>query len=90
MTLLTGYTTDNFLLVADALNDKLFQYDLTTGTVYLVDVQLPNDPVAIAYHPMENKIYWTDDGTKRLRRASLDGTNMDVLLAFSPGQQVTL
>ena len=86
MTLPTGYTTDNFLLVADSLYDELFQYDLTTGTVYLLDVELPDEPVAIAYHPMENKIYWTDEGTKRLRRASLDGTNTDVLLDFSTGQ----
>ena len=87
MNLSTGYVTNNFLLVADSLNNELFQYDLTTGTVYLLDVQLLVGPVATAYHSMENKIYWTDERSKRLRRASLDGKSMDVLLNFSPGQQ---
>ncbi len=81
----TGYVTDNFLLVADSFHDELFQYDLITGTVYLLNVQFPVDPVAIAYHPQENKIYWTDIATKRLRRASLDGTGTDILLDLSVG-----
>jgi hypothetical protein len=38
-----------------------------------------DDPGAIAVHSMERKFYWTDD-TRSIRRANLDGTNVEIVI----------
>jgi hypothetical protein len=48
-----------------------------------------DDPAAIAVHSMERKFYWTDD-TQTIRRANLDGTNVETVLSTFGAADIVL
>ncbi len=87
--IISGFSTDDFLLVTDSNSEDLFQYNLNTNEVSLILVKIDSHTVAIAYHHLEQKLYWTDAEAEVLQRASLDGTGQEVLLSLPAGQHTT-
>ena len=72
---------DNFLVAASHNTHTLYQTDLSASSSVpnemLAMPDIANYPFATAYHPEEEKLYWTEDRAGLLRRASLDGTNAE-------------
>ena len=44
-----------------------------------------DNPIAIDYDPVDARIYWTDVGTKRIRSATLAGTDEKTVRQLSSG-----
>ena len=76
---------DNFLLVADSVNHGLFQIDLSGATVWRIPLSFLVYPVAVAYDPLDSKVYWTDGLEKRIKRSNLDGTVEEVVYPLDSG-----
>ena len=76
---------DNFLLVTDSVNDGLFQVDLSTGSGLKIPLSQQTNPIAIAYDPMDSKIYWTDVQDKVIKRSNLDGSVEEVVKSLHKG-----
>ncbi|XP_070556143.1 low-density lipoprotein receptor-related protein 4-like [Ptychodera flava] len=76
-------TYDHFLLVADALggDGKIFYINLLSPTFEYVPLPLTDvsNPVGLDYDPVESKVYWTDTILKSINRASLDGSDREVI-----------
>ncbi len=76
----SALVSDNFLLlVVDERN--VYQLDLNTSPPMayeqLVTLDIPNDAYATAYHPLEQKIYWTDFSLEFFSRAPLDFSSVE-------------
>ena len=75
----TGLVQDNFLLVVDSLEHGVFQIDLAAGSAWKIPLSLQSNPIAVAYDPLDSKIYWTDVMDKLVKRANLNGTAEEVV-----------
>ncbi|XP_070556145.1 low-density lipoprotein receptor-related protein 4-like isoform X2 [Ptychodera flava] len=84
----TDVTNDDFLLVADVetgtLNGKIYHINLRSPTFKYTSLPLTNiaNPVALDYDHVEAKVYWTDRYLKTINRASLDGSDHEVIASL--------
>lgn len=83
---LTALTIANDLLYWSDIGSHLIQSTDLTGTG-VTDVYFTGPagwPLGMGYDPVEQKIYWTNrDGSDSLARSDLDGSNFEVLIAFT-------
>ena len=70
---------DNFLLVADSGRKGLYKLDLSGGNARRISLSRQTNPIAVAYDPVESKIYWTDVADKHIKRSNLDGTHEELI-----------
>ena len=77
-----GLVPDNFLLVADSREHGIFQIDMSTGSAWKIPLSHQSNPIAVAYDPLDSKIYWTDVKDKVIKIASLNGTAEEVFISL--------
>ena len=70
---------DNFLLIADSTKRGIFQIDLSAGSVWKIPLVRQKRPIAVAFDPLDSKIYWTDVREKLIQSSNLDGTSLKVV-----------
>ncbi|KAK2173115.1 hypothetical protein NP493_903g01036 [Ridgeia piscesae] len=75
----TDKAQDNFLLVADSGRKGLYKLDLSGGNARRISLSRQTNPIAVAYDPVESKIYWTDVADKHIKRSNLDGTHEELI-----------
>ncbi|KAL4228575.1 hypothetical protein ACF0H5_011625 [Mactra antiquata] len=75
--------TKIFLLVADQQYNKLLQIKQTVlwemWHLRAVPVQAIRQPYAIAYDPVDKKVYWTELESRTLSRSDIDGSNQEII-----------
>lgn len=83
MTCSSKIVENNFALFPDTYLKKVFQVDLTDSTYEPNALPLGQmrNPIAVAYDPQEEKVYWSDVIEKTISRAGLDGSNKQVIVA---------
>ncbi|XP_052789120.1 deleted in malignant brain tumors 1 protein-like [Mya arenaria] len=64
---------DQFLLFTDTTNKAIFRMDMNSHSYVKIPLPSHNNPIAIDYDYIGERIYWTDVGRKLIRSASLDG-----------------
>ncbi|XP_006813888.1 low-density lipoprotein receptor-related protein 5-like [Saccoglossus kowalevskii] len=74
---------DHFMLVADSQG---LIYHVNTLSPSERHIPLPlsdiNNPIAVDYDPVENKLYWTDYGLNTVNRANMDGTEREIIASM--------
>ncbi|XP_077998826.1 uncharacterized protein LOC144451797 [Glandiceps talaboti] len=74
-----------FLLVGDTGSDggKIFHVNVLSPTLEYVPLPLTDigNPIALDFDYVDNKVYWTDVLSKTITRASLDGSDREVILS---------
>ena len=64
---------DRFVLFTDTTAKAIYRMDLTTRSYVKIPLPSHNNPIAIDYDYIGERIYWTDVGRKMIRSATLDG-----------------
>ncbi len=78
-----AFVTDNFAVITDAVHKKIYQVDLDNPvTLEPLNIANMEFPWGISYHPGEGKLYWSDRDAHTIRRASLDGSNDEILITI--------
>jgi hypothetical protein len=69
-----GVVSDGFLVVVDGVHG-LLQVDLATEQLHAIDTRPLSSPVprALAYDPIDAKLYWSDINTETINVAPLSG-----------------
>ncbi|XP_046542992.1 uncharacterized protein LOC124253292 [Haliotis rubra] len=70
---------NNFLLVTDSVDKKIYRMDGRTYSYVDVPVSSADSPVAIDYDYVDGRIIWTDVGLKQIRSVTLSGTTEKVV-----------
>ncbi|KAH9512769.1 hypothetical protein Btru_038157 [Bulinus truncatus] len=74
MTCQTGFTlVDNFILVNDAYQKKMFQVDLQSAVAASINIFPANEPVAVTYDPFDFKVIWSDNKQNVIKQVNIDG-----------------
>ncbi|RUS85413.1 hypothetical protein EGW08_006804 [Elysia chlorotica] len=82
----TCYTSpidENFLLVTDAFQKKIFQMDLTQKKLQAIDINTENMAIAIDYDPTMKTMYWSDNIAKEIKEASIEGKQERTIMYFN-------
>ncbi|MBI4717421.1 MAG: hypothetical protein HY763_06430 [Planctomycetes bacterium] len=70
------------------ISNSIERADLTGGNPQPAVTPEPGEVIAgIALDELNGKIYWTDTGLKRIRRANLDGSGAETVISRSPTQK---
>ncbi|XP_041369837.1 deleted in malignant brain tumors 1 protein-like [Gigantopelta aegis] len=78
-------TPNNFLLFTDTRKKQIYRMDVSTFSYVQVPLTNHDNPIAIDYDPVDARIYWTDVGLRRIRSASLSGTDEKTVRQLSSG-----
>ncbi|XP_072050044.1 uncharacterized protein [Amphiura filiformis] len=77
----------DFLIVADLFAKQIQTNPINTvgtvDTLTTIPLQDVENPVAVNYDPIDQKMYWTDVGRKTISKASLDGTAQEDVVSLS-------
>ena len=77
---------DYILLVSESSNHGLFQIHVSAATVKKIPLSTnQQNPFAVAYDPVDSKIYWTDIDDQRIGKSNLDGSDEEVVYSFDNG-----
>jgi len=76
---------DNFLVVADSYQQHLYQVPLNNGGTNALVTSKLYRPIAVAFDPITQKVYWTDNDAKVVKSAYLSGKSNIVLQAHPDG-----
>lgn len=79
----TSPTQNNFLLLIDAYQQKIFQMNLSPTMVQAVDLEITKAAIAIDYDPTTTKIYWSDTVTREIREATIEGKLEKAVMLFN-------
>ncbi|XP_071157151.1 scavenger receptor cysteine-rich domain-containing protein DMBT1-like [Mytilus edulis] len=71
---------DNWLMITDSKNKSIYRMDLTTGGYITIPLIGTDNPIAIDYDPLNRIVYWTDVGSKQIRKANIDNRQVSTLL----------
>ena len=82
---LQGLVEDNFLVVVDTDDKSLYQIDLSDGSSWKLPLTEMVYPVAVAYNPVDARVYWTDVNANVMKRTYLNGTEEEVVAILSSG-----
>ena len=69
---------DNFILVADA--SGIIQIDLETHESEIVLVT-DIEPTSVTYDPNTGRVYWSEYDSGTIKRAFLDGSDIEVVVS---------
>ncbi|KAI0239136.1 hypothetical protein LSAT2_010114 [Lamellibrachia satsuma] len=83
-----GLTEDNFLVVADIGNKGLYLIDLSDGSSEAISLTAVTHPIAVAYNPVDTRVYWTDVKYDTIKRAYLNGTEEEGIALLHSGSIV--
>ncbi|XP_072019600.1 uncharacterized protein [Amphiura filiformis] len=75
------------IFVADFYNSKIWAAPLDTLEFEALPLQNIDQPVAVDFDPVDQKLYWTDIGRETISRAKLDGTEQEVVVGFLSSPQ---
>ena len=64
---------DNFLIVTDSYRDGLYQFDMTSKTVWRIPFSHHGYGTGLAYDHTNMQIYWTSTDELAIKRANLTG-----------------
>ncbi|CAH1788963.1 unnamed protein product [Owenia fusiformis] len=70
---------DNFIILVDTFQDSVFQIDANDPNNYRLVTKTGSNPVAIAYDPVDKRIYFTDVDEKTIRSVGLDGSGSEII-----------
>ena len=76
---------DNFLIVVNSDDKSLYQIDLSDGSSWKLPLTEMVYPVAVAYNPVDARVYWTDVSADHIKRSFLNGTEEEVVAILSSG-----
>lgn len=83
----SGLVRDNFVIAADSYQKQLYQVDLSTGDVHVIAPDVThNRPIAVAFDPVKNQLYWTDNDRaegKAIQRINIEGRQADIVSTLS-------
>lgn len=54
--------------------------DLTTGSYISIPISGNQNPIAIDYDAVNRVVYWTDVGSKQIRKANLDNRQISTVI----------
>jgi len=72
--------------VADTSDANLYQIDLSSGSTWKLPLRHVVYPVAVAYNPVDQKVYWTDLKADNIKRSHLNGTEEEVITLLHSGK----
>lgn len=89
-----GLVRDNFVIAADSYQKQLYQVDLSTGDVHVIAPDVThNRPIAVAFDPVKNQLYWTDNDRaegKAIQRINIEGRQADIVTTLSEGADLLI
>lgn len=89
-----GLVRDNFVIAADSYQKQLYQVDLSTGDVHVIAPDVThNRPIAVAFDPVRNQLYWTDNDRaegKAIQRINIEGRQADIVSTLSEGADLLI
>ena len=71
--------------MTDLESAKLFKSPIATLDFVEIPLQNVDRPVAVDFDPVEQKVYWTDVSRDTISRASLDGSNQQLIVSGLTG-----
>ena len=79
---------DDFLVVTDSLDNRLYQVDVATSKVHaLPSIRTENEvPEGVSYDPVAQTVYWVDKKQKQIRRLNLMTRTEELFLTLSTRQ----
>ncbi|XP_076815785.1 low-density lipoprotein receptor-related protein 6-like [Clavelina lepadiformis] len=77
---------NEILLLARRADLRVISLDTDDHTDVLVPVSNIKHAIAVEYDPVEEYVYWSDDGTKAIMRAHLNGTGYQAIITDSVEQ----
>ncbi|XP_076455166.1 scavenger receptor cysteine-rich domain-containing protein DMBT1-like [Babylonia areolata] len=80
----TAQQPSQFILFTDSQNQSIIRMDLNSFSFITIPIRGHQNPVAIDYDPVDQRIFWTDVAAKEIRSASLDGSNNATVRKLSP------
>ncbi|XP_072045350.1 uncharacterized protein [Amphiura filiformis] len=69
------------IFVTDLASAKIFTGPMSTLQLVEIPLQNVQRPVAVDFDPVDQLVYWTDVTMNTINRASVDGTNQQVVLS---------
>ena len=72
--------------MADTSDANLYQIDLSDGSSWKLPLRDVMHPVAVAYNPVDHKVYWTDPQADNIKRSHLNGTEEEVIALLHSGK----
>lgn len=89
-----GLVRDNFVIAADSYQKQLYQVDLSTGDVHVIAPDVThNRPIAVAFDPVKNQLYWTDNDRaegRAIQRINIEGRQADIVTTLSEGADLLI
>eukprot|EP00057_Strongylocentrotus_purpuratus_P010864 XP_011665338.1 PREDICTED: low-density lipoprotein receptor-related protein 4-like [Strongylocentrotus purpuratus] len=84
-----GATTDK-IFITDVVDSKIFVgansgFDFHGEDIREIPLSGVDAPTGIDYDYRTDKIYWSDEGARTINRASIDGSNQEILIGQSQG-----
>ncbi|XP_041463899.1 low-density lipoprotein receptor-related protein 6-like [Lytechinus variegatus] len=73
------------VFVTDPKAEKIFVAELQDELLF-TPIASTLRPRGITYDPLSKKIYWTEGQVRRIVRADINGSNIEIVTKFSPGQ----
>jgi len=70
---------DSFFLVADDYRNEVYQMDVDLRSVSAVKLSPFDRPIGVEYDFVDDRIYWTDFESSVVKRAFLNGSNLDII-----------
>jgi hypothetical protein len=60
----------------------VYQVDLASGGEYVIPIETVSvqNPYAVCYDPVDERVYWSDVDTHTINSAQLDGSDAKVLV----------
>ena len=78
--LLSG--ASSILLLVRRTDLRWVSLDTVDFTDVVLDISDVLHAIAVEYDPVDQHVYWTDDETRNIRRAFLDGTGLFLVLSI--------
>ena len=66
-------------MVTDTTNHTIYRMSMTTGSYIKIPLIGNDNPIAIDYDSLNRVVYWTDVGSKQIRKANLDNRQVSTL-----------
>ncbi|XP_041357551.1 low-density lipoprotein receptor-related protein 6-like [Gigantopelta aegis] len=76
---------DVFALFTDSLAKQIWKLDVINSIYSNIVIENHENPIAIDYDPVMNKIYWTDVGRPDIRKCGFNGEDLSLVRKLKPG-----
>ncbi|XP_021375306.1 low-density lipoprotein receptor-related protein 6-like [Mizuhopecten yessoensis] len=73
------YQSENFILAPDFANGIIYQVSTVDASVIALDITTAQRPLSVVYKRTSSYVYWADIREGQIMRASIDGTNEQVV-----------